>query len=96
MDNIRELYGVSNRKGERLKGVAQLARLINEILRNPTAAWSGPFTHANVFYPVLLVHDVNLTSPAFGHPAMGTAQTLHAAVWKKSPQASGDRPVFAR
>ena len=67
MDNLRELYGVSNRKGERPKGVAQLARLINEILANPNAAWSGQFAHANVFYPVLLVHDVNLTSPALGH-----------------------------
>jgi hypothetical protein len=67
MDNLRALYGVSNRKGDRPKGVAQLTRLINEILAKPNASWSEQFAHANVFYPVLLVHDVNLTSPAFGH-----------------------------
>lgn len=60
------LYGVSKKKGERHKGVAQLARILNELLADPKAPWAQPFADVRVFYPVLLVHDINLSAPAFG------------------------------
>lgn len=65
-DSLNALYGVSNKKGERPKGVAQLARILNKIFANPKADWAQPFSDVRVFYPVLLVHDVNLSAPAFG------------------------------
>ncbi len=33
-DSLNDLYGVSNKKGERPKGVAQLARIINVLFAN--------------------------------------------------------------
>ena len=65
-DSLNALYGVSNKKGERPKGVAQLARIFNDLFANPKAVWATPFSEARVFYPVLLVHDINLSAPAFG------------------------------
>jgi hypothetical protein len=64
--NLDKLYGVSKAKRERPKGVAQLARILNELLANPKAVWAQPFADVRVFYPVLLVHDVNLSAPTFG------------------------------
>lgn len=67
MDNLMSLYGISGRRGERPKGVAQLARIINALFSRPNAPWAQRFAHANVIYPVLLVHDTNLSTPAPGH-----------------------------
>jgi hypothetical protein len=67
IERLRTLYGVSSDKEERPKGVAQLARLINSILADRASAAGGQFQKVEVFYPVLLVHDVNLSAPASGH-----------------------------
>jgi len=66
--DIRAKYGVDpKRKGERPKGVAQLARSVGAIARGE---WLGPnaeFAHSTTFYPVLVVHDTRLDTPALGH-----------------------------
>jgi len=66
IESLNALYGISTKKGERPKGVAQLARIFNELFADPKAAWAQPFSETRVFYPVLLVHDINLSAPAFG------------------------------
>ena len=66
IDHIREKYGVSPKKGERDKGVAQLARSIGAVVR---AEWLGPnnaFMGVNRLHPVLLVHDTRMDTPALG------------------------------
>ena len=65
-ESLNALYGVSNKKGERPKGVAQLARILNELFADQDGAWAQPFSETRVFYPVLLVHDINLSAPLFG------------------------------
>jgi len=67
IERLRTLYGVSTDAEERPKGVAQLARLINRILADRSSAADGQFQMVEVIYPVLLVHDVNLSAPASGH-----------------------------
>ncbi len=68
LSDIRSKYGVNPAaKGERPKGVAQLARSVGAIVRGE---WLGPnreFAHSTVIYPVLVVHDTRLDAPALAH-----------------------------
>lgn len=67
LKEIRSKYSESTEKGERGKGVAQLARSIGAIVRNEWAGPSREFAGTNIIYPVLVVHDTRLDTPALGH-----------------------------
>ena len=66
LKEIRSKYGGSSEKGERDKGVAQLARSIGAIVRKE---WMNTPESAEttVIYPVLVVHDTRLDAPGIGH-----------------------------
>ncbi len=67
LKEIRAKYGAAEEKGERDKGVAQLARSIGAIMRGE---WLGPrreFAEIKIIYPVLIAHDARLDAPALGH-----------------------------
>jgi hypothetical protein len=65
VESLRAKYGVVSGNHARPKGVAQLARIINLVLG--TRAATDRFGAARVIFPVLLVHDINLNAPVFGH-----------------------------
>lgn len=68
LQDIRSKYGVNAAaKGERRKGVAQLARSVGAIVRGEWLGPNGGFAHSTVIYPVLVVHDTRLDAPALGH-----------------------------
>ncbi len=67
LEEIRARYGASKRKGERDKGVAQLARSAGAIVRGEWAGNAGEFAGINVLHPVLVAHDLRMDAPALGH-----------------------------
>jgi len=77
---IRSKYGAASEKGERGKGVAQLARSIGAIIRGEWAGESGEFADTVVVYPVLVVHDTRLDAPALGHFLENDFRSLLGAV----------------
>jgi hypothetical protein len=66
LGEIRAKYGASNRRGERDKGVAQLARSAGAIVRGEWSGTAGEYASVNVIHPVLLAHDPRLDAPALG------------------------------
>jgi hypothetical protein len=64
---LRKSYGASGDKRERDKGVAQLARSIGAIARGEWNGEKDEFAGLPLIYPVLLVHDTRLDTPALGH-----------------------------
>lgn len=77
---VRSKYGASSAKGERDKGVAQLARSVGAIVRGEWAAKNGEFAGATVFYPVLLVHDARMDAPVIGNFLNGDFMALLGSV----------------
>lgn len=67
INEIRSKYGASPKKGERDKGVAQLARSIGAIVRGEWIGNNGEFKDIAVLHPVLVVHDTRLNAPALGN-----------------------------
>lgn len=67
LEEIRSKYSESSVKGERGKGVAQLARSIGAIARNEWIGSCREFAGASILYPVLVAHDTRLDAPALGH-----------------------------
>jgi hypothetical protein len=67
LDEIRARYGAATRKGERDKGVAQLARSAGAIVRGEWTGKAGEFAGISVVHPVLVPHDLRLDAPALGH-----------------------------
>jgi hypothetical protein len=77
---IRSKYGAASEKGERGKGVAQLARSIGAIVRGEWVAANGEFADTAIIYPVLVVHDTRLDAPALGHFLENDFRSLLATV----------------
>jgi hypothetical protein len=67
LNEIRSKYGAAQGKGERGKGVAQLARSIGAIIRGEWEGPNGEFAGMTTLYPVLVVHDGRLDAPALGN-----------------------------
>ena len=70
IEQIRLRYGVAaesaDRKKERPKGVAQLARHVRYIVDQNCSASQPDFAAVEVIHPVLLVHDTRLNAHAYG------------------------------
>ncbi len=66
LDHVREKYGATAKKGERGKGVAQLARIIGAIARREWSDASTGCADATTIYPVLVTHDSRMDTPALG------------------------------
>jgi hypothetical protein len=66
LDHVREKYGSTSKKGERGKGVAQLARIIGAIARREWSDASTGCADATTIYPVLVTHDSRMDTPTLG------------------------------
>jgi hypothetical protein len=66
LDHVREKYGATSKKGERGKGVAQLARIIGAIARREWSDASTGCGDATTIYPVLVTHDSRMDTPTLG------------------------------
>jgi hypothetical protein len=66
LDHVRERYGATSKKGERGKGVAQLARIIGAIARREWSDASNGCADATTIYPVLVTHDSRMDTPTLG------------------------------
>ncbi len=66
LDHVRERYGATTRRGERGKGVAQLARIIGAIARREWSNASTGFADATTICPVLVTHDSRMSTPTLG------------------------------
>lgn len=83
---VNSKYSASSKKGERDKGVSQLARSVGAIARGE---WTGPkaeFKDSKTIFPVLIVHDSRLDTPALG-------QFLDAEFRRLLGPVPGDRRV---
>jgi hypothetical protein len=71
LERIRLRYGAAAGKGDekqkRPKGVAQLAKLVRQILDGNCGSMQSDFAAAQTIYPVLLVHNTRLNAPAYGN-----------------------------
>jgi len=78
IDEIRKKYGVSQgtAKDRKIKGVGQLARIINVLLDGESLSSDQDFSMVRTIYPVLLVYDALLTSPAYGEFLADEFKTL--------------------
>ncbi len=65
---VLKRYGCNNENNEKVKGVAQLARRINELVSGTAVPESTDLLNDKVqmIFPVLFVHDPNLSAPFFG------------------------------
>ena len=63
IQDIRSKYGASPKRGERDKGVAQLARSIGAIVRDEWAGPDGEFRQVAVLHPLPVVHDSRFDAP---------------------------------
>ena len=69
LEHLRKKYGVTSggdREG-RVKGVGQLARIVNALASEAVAIYNGRFAEAQLVYPVLVVHDPLLGAPVYGN-----------------------------
>ena len=68
LEALRRKYGVSDVDGEghKVKGVGQLARIVEALASRDWLGPNGDFSGARVVYPVLAVHDPFLTTPLHG------------------------------
>jgi len=80
VEEIRSKYGAASKKGERDKGVAQLARSIGAIVRGEWEAPHREFEGITAIHPVLVVHDTRLDAPALGHFLANEFTSLLGAV----------------
>ena len=64
---IRSKYGAATKKGDRDKGVAQLARSVGAIARSEWLGINREYSGMSIFYPVLVAHDARLDAPALGN-----------------------------
>ncbi|MDO8663072.1 MAG: hypothetical protein Q7K98_07665 [Candidatus Omnitrophota bacterium] len=71
LQHLREKYGVvgqqDNPKAQTIKGVGQLARILNNIFREEFQANNREFSEIVTIYPILLVYDSFLTAPVYGN-----------------------------
>lgn len=68
LEHLREKYGVVEKSdGQKIKGVGQLARIINNISSNKFRTEDQDFNQLDEVYPVLLVYDTFLTAPVYGN-----------------------------
>ena len=66
LEIIRERYGVTNKNNTIVvKGVGQLARIINEVVLNKLTINEADFSKVQKVYPVLVVHDSLLNAPLY-------------------------------
>jgi hypothetical protein len=67
--HLRERYGVaeSEKGGQRIKGVGQLARTIDRLATGKWRARDFDPTRVNRILPVLLVHDIHLEAAVHPH-----------------------------
>jgi len=69
LEHLREKYGVSendSRDNQKVKGVGQLARILNNISCDKFKTKNKEFSQVDTVYPVLLVHDASLAAPVYG------------------------------
>ncbi len=66
LQHVRDLYGVPSTPGERLKGVAQLAKVIGAMVRGEWQGEQGEYSLLETIYPVLLVHDERMAAAGTG------------------------------
>lgn len=70
VSNLRQKYGAmpanSLDSKERPKGIAQLARIIRAVAKREWLGERGELSTVEVIYPVLVVHDDELSAPGFG------------------------------
>lgn len=68
LEHLRERYGISSIKTEdrKVKGVGQLARIIELIAKENRQFLDNSFNETKIIYPILLVHDPLLNAPVFG------------------------------
>ena len=69
LEHLREKYGVTEQDSQgnrKIKGVGQLARILNDISCDQFQAKNREFSQFNAVYPVLLVCDTFLTAPVYG------------------------------
>jgi len=67
LEILRERYGVTYKDDTTMvKGVGQLARIINEVVLNKLVINDADFSRVQKIYPVLVVHDSLLHSPLYG------------------------------
>jgi len=68
LKHLREKYGISfTNSGElKIKGIGQLARLIELISSEDFLIHNKEFSKTRIIYPVLLVHDPFLNAPLYG------------------------------
>lgn len=69
LEHLREKYGVIERNSQdnqRVKGVGQLARILNNISCDKFKTKNKEFSQVDTVYPVLLVYDTFLTAPVYG------------------------------
>jgi len=64
---LRERYGITNEDETiKVKGVGQLARIINEVVLNKLVINEVDFSRVQKIYPILVVHDSLLHAPLYG------------------------------
>jgi len=71
LQHLREKYGVvrqqGNSKDQKIKGVGQLAKILNNIFLKEFQEENKEFSEIVTIYPVLLVYDSFLTAPVYGN-----------------------------
>lgn len=68
LDELREKYGLSldDENNIKIKGVGQLARIVNIITSNAWIDKNSEFKNTKTIFPLLVVHDPFLTAPLHG------------------------------
>ena len=71
LQHLREKYGVVRQQGDpkqqKIKGVGQLARILNNISLEKFQKENNEFSQIKTVYPILLVYDSFLTAPVYGN-----------------------------
>lgn len=68
LSHLRKKYSLGELHDNKIsvKGIAQLARIVNEISSEATLSLARNFNKAEVIFPILLVHDPLLVAPVYG------------------------------
>ena len=89
LNHLRERYGTAIEDGERPKGIAQLARAIQNIISGEWKVTGNQFQVTRLIFPILLVHDPTLGAPL--HSAFLASEFREALSPDESPEGGNMR-----